>query len=206
MAKFSINLLQADLLPSKAFWTLNRVVLTWVVALLIMLTAVFFSSSHQQSLMNELTKANLLQESQKSRLVELEKRIAESRQDQQLLNKIALIKAIIANKQHLHMQLTDPQQTYSAGFSTVMAELAQLHNKDISLQRVNINNDHMTFAGLARSPDAVPLWLTGFESATFLSGKTFANFTLTENKRKMTEFVVSSAPSSELDSLLNKEP
>jgi hypothetical protein len=41
----------------------------------------------------------------------------------------------------------------------------------------------------------VPNWLSGFESSTFLSGKRFINFSLTENEQKLTEFVVSSAPS-----------
>jgi len=104
-----------------------------------------------------------------------------------------MVKLVIANKQHLHQQLTDPTQTYSAGFSSAMVELAELHNKNISLQRVNIGNGNMTFSGIARTPDAVPNWLSGFESSTFLSGKRFVNFSLTENKEQLTEFVVSSA-------------
>ena len=100
---------------------------------------------------------------------------------------------MIANKQHLHQQLTDPAQTYSAGFSSAMAELAELHNNNISLQSVNIGNGNMTFTGIARTPDAVPNWLSGFESSTFLSGKRFINFSLTENEQQLTEFVVSSA-------------
>ncbi|WP_085284422.1 PilN domain-containing protein [Colwellia chukchiensis] len=74
-----------------------------------------------------------------------------------------------------------------------MAELAALHNKNISLEKVNIGPGSMTFSGIARTPDAVPNWLSGFESSTFLSGQRFLSFSLTENERKLTEFVVSSA-------------
>ena len=76
-----------------------------------------------------------------------------------------------------------------------MVELAELHDKNISLQRVSIGNGNMTFSGIARTPDAVPSWLSGFESSTFLSGQRFVNFSLTENEQKLTEFVVSSAKS-----------
>ena len=100
---------------------------------------------------------------------------------------------LIANKQSLHLQLTDPTQTYSAGFSSAMTELASLHNPNISLQRVILGNGNMTFSGIARTPDAVPSWLSGFESSTFLSGESFVNFSLTENKDQITEFFVSSA-------------
>ena len=93
----------------------------------------------------------------------------------------------------MHKQLTDPTKTYSAGFSSAMAELAALHDKNISLQHVNIGHGNMTFSGIARTPDAVPNWLSGFESSTFLSGKRFINFSLIENEQKLTEFVVSSA-------------
>jgi len=43
MAKYSINLLQADLLPVKALWTLNRVVSLWGVALVTMLALIIIS-------------------------------------------------------------------------------------------------------------------------------------------------------------------
>jgi len=40
MAKYSINLLQADLLPAKALWTLNRVIAVWLAALVVMLALI----------------------------------------------------------------------------------------------------------------------------------------------------------------------
>jgi len=195
MAKHSINLLQADLLPAKALWSLNRVAALWIATLVVMLGIIFIVQLQANNVKAEFKAINSLNTIQKSQLKDLEKAISNNRQDTELLTQLNTIKLVIANKEHLHQQLTDPTKTYSAGFSSAMAELAALHDKNISLQRVNIGNGNMTFSGIARTPDAVPNWLSGFESSTFLSGKRFINFTLTENEQKLTEFVVSSAPS-----------
>ena len=193
MAKYSINLLQADLLPAKALWTLNRVIALWLIALVVMLALIFISQLELSRLNAVFQAENALNDSQSLQLQSLESTISANRKDAALLAKINMVKLVIANKQHLHQQLTDPTQTYSAGFSSAMTELAELHNKNISLQRVNIGNGNMTFSGIARTPDAVPNWLSGFDSSTFLSGKRFVNFSLTENEQQLTKFVVSSA-------------
>tara|TARA_R110000744_G_scaffold343199_1_gene448413 strand:- start:378 stop:974 length:597 start_codon:yes stop_codon:yes gene_type:complete len=197
MAKHSINLLQANLLPAKALWTLNRVVGLWLVTLVVMLGLIVIAQMQLTSVEAEFETVNLLSSKQKLQLQNLELAISGNRKDTALLAKLNTIKLVIANKQHLHQQLTDPTQTYSAGFSNAMVELAELHDKNISLQGVNIGNGTMTFSGIARTPDAVPNWLSGFESSTFLSGKRFINFSLTENEEKLTEFVVSSAQNKE---------
>lgn len=194
MAKHSINLLQADLLPTKALWSLTRVVTLWGVTLVVMLGLIFIVQWQVNSVKAEFDAVNLVSTAQTNELKSLELAISKNRQDTKLLAQLNTIKLVIANKEHLHEQLTDPSKTYSAGFSSAMVELSALHNKNISLQRVNIGHGNMTFSGLARTPDAVPNWLSGFESSTFLSGKRFINFSLTENEQKLTEFVVSSAP------------
>ncbi|SEK96290.1 Fimbrial assembly protein (PilN) [Colwellia chukchiensis] len=193
MAKYSINLLQPDLLPAKALWTLNRVVGLWGAVLALMLVLILWVQWQVTTASTELQVAQSLNSRQQLQLQNLEAVIAENRTDAALLSQLNVIKLVIANKQHLHQQLTDPKQTYSAGFSSAMAELAALHNKNISLEKVNIGPGSMTFSGIARTPDAVPNWLSGFESSTFLSGQRFLSFSLTENERKLTEFVVSSA-------------
>ncbi len=195
MAKYSINLLQADLLPPKVLWTLNRVATLWAVTLVVMLSLIFIVEMQLSNLEREFASVNAVNKNQKSQLKNLEAAISKNRTDTKLQTQLNTIKLVIANKQHLHQQLTDPTQTYSAGFSSAMAELAELHNQNISLKKVNIGNGTMTFSGIARTPDAVPNWLSGFESSTFLSGKRFINFSLTENEQKLTEFVVSSAQS-----------
>jgi Tfp pilus assembly protein PilN len=195
VAKHSINLFQADLQTVKALWTLKRVVSLWGTTLVVMLGLIFIIQLQVSNLTTEFATVKSFNSQQKLQLKNLELAVSNNRQDTELLAQLNTIKLVIANKQYLHQQLTDPTQTYSAGFSKAMEELAALHNNNISLQKVNIGHGNMTFSGLARSPDAVPNWLSGFESSTFLSGQRFINFSLMENEQKLTEFVVSSAQS-----------
>lgn len=195
MAKHSINLFQADLQTVKALWTLKRVVSLWGTTLVVMLGLIFIIQLQMSNLTTEFATVKSFNSQQKLQLKNLELAVSNNRQDTELLAQLNTIKLVIANKQYLHQQLTDPTQTYSAGFSKAMEELAALHNNNISLQKVNIGHGNMTFSGLARTPDAVPNWLSGFESSTFLSGQRFINFSLMENEQKLTEFVVSSAQS-----------
>ncbi|MBA6329101.1 PilN domain-containing protein [Colwellia sp. MB02u-6] len=195
MAKHSINLLQADLQTAKALWTLKRVVALWGTTLVVMLGLIFIVQRQVSHLTTEFATVKSFNSQQKLQLKNLELAVSNNRQDTELLAQLNTIKLVIASKQYLHQQLTDPTKTYSAGFSNAMEELAVLHDNNISLQKVNIGDGNMTFSGLARTPDAVPNWLSGFESSTFLSGQRFINFSLSENEQKLTEFVVSSAQS-----------
>jgi hypothetical protein len=195
VAKHSINLLQADLQTVTALWTLNRVVALWGTTLVVMLGLIFIVQLQVSNLTTKFATIKSVNSQQKLQLKNLKSAISNNRQDTELLSQLNTIKLVIANKQYFHQQLTDPTKTYSAGFSEAMGELAALHDNNISLQKVNIGHGHMTFSGLARTPDAVPIWLSGFESSTFLSGQRFINFSLTENEQKLTEFVVSSAQS-----------
>jgi len=187
--------LQAELQAVKVLWTLKRVVALWGTTLVVMLGLIFIVELQVSNLSTEFATAKSINSQQKLQLQNLESAINNNRRDSELLAQLNTIKLVIANKQHLHQQLTDPTKTYSAGFSTAMEELAALHDNNISLQKVNIGQGNMTFSGIARTPDAVPNWLSGFESSTFLSGQRFIDFSLTENEQKLIEFVVSSAQS-----------
>ena len=192
MEKLSINLLQAELLPEQAFWTLKRVVSIWVIVFLLMSAWMLLSQYQLKQLSDEFTVLNLQKKRQDNRLTELEKKISDNRTDPALEEELKVLKTLLAHKKVLLSQLTDSSTTYTAGFSTAMTELSQLHHRNISLQQVKMNTTDMTFIGLAKTPEAVPHWLAGFEQSTFLAGKSFLHFSLNENEQKMTEFAVSS--------------
>lgn len=190
--KYSINLLQPELLPEKVLLTLPRVVTAWCLALLVMVGWAIETNYKQQSLKEKLTV--LQQENNKytNQLETFSAQLSARKVDSQLADRLSTIKLLMGSKQALHTKLTNPNITYVAGFATAMDELAQLHHQDIRLQTININNEDMTFSGLALTPEAVPAWLAGFENSVLLSGKSFSHFKLSENKENITEFMVSS--------------
>ena len=190
--KYSINLLQSELLPEKVLLTLPRVVLLWALVLFLMISWALASQYTQTSLAAQLKVVQQANTQRTKQMESLTVKINNRKVDSQLVEKLATIKLLMANKQALLAKLTDPKQTYVSGFATAMNELSQLHRKDIRLQEIQINTEHMTFRGLALTPEAVPAWLAGFENSLLLSGKSFEHFTLSENEQKITQFMVSS--------------
>ena len=190
--KYSINLLQPELLPEKVLLTLPRVILLWIVVFTLMLGWGIATDFQHQSLQEELKVLKKEKIKQDKLLASLTTQLTSRTIDSALVEQLSTIKAVMKNKQALYEKLTNPNKTYVAGFATAMDELAQLHHPDIRLQSININNDNMTFSGLALTPEAVPAGLAGFEKSLLLSGKSFSPFKLSENEQQLTEFIVSS--------------
>jgi Tfp pilus assembly protein PilN len=192
MAKLSINLLQADLLPKNALVTLPRVVGIWVVVFILMFSWSLLNNYQVNQLSIQNQELSRIKSNQDALLAQLQVQIKANRADTKIIEELAMLKYLLRNKKVLHRELTDPTYTSVAGFASAMTELSSMHHKDISLEHVNITYQDLTFAGIARSPESVPAWLAKFEHSRFLSGKSFINFTLNENEQKLTEFVVSS--------------
>jgi hypothetical protein len=190
--KYSINLLQPELIPQTPLFSLNRVLLFWGV-LLVLIVMVIGLGQYKLSSAKSLNSQLLIQKNQQQLLQNnLSLELSQQKADPQLIEQLATLKLLIASKKELHTNLTDNSKTYVAGFAKTMTELAQIHQANISLQKIVISHDDIGFMGLARTPDAVPLWMANFKQASLLSGKYFSHFKLTENKQHITEFVVSS--------------
>lgn len=190
--KLTINLLQPELLPKKVLLTLPRVVGVWCAVLVVMLGWVLQTQYSQDSLRTKLTALQQENEQHTNLQNTLTMQLSERKVDKILSDKLDTIKIVMSTKQALHKKLTNGSNTYVAGFAGAMSDLAELHHKDIRLEMININNDDMTFSGLALTPEAVPAWLAGFENSALLAGKSFSRFKLSENTENITEFMVSS--------------
>ncbi len=197
LGKHSINLLQPELIPKNPLWSLKRVVLVWLLALVLMITWTYFSGYQLSQSEDKYQQLNTEQTSLNNKLTELEAELQTHKPSNKLKEKMDLLKLVLTNKSQLHDQLTDKTNTQVSGFAQSMTELSENHNRGISLLLVKISHEDMAFKGITKSPELVPAWLTGFEKSTFLSGKKFVNFTLQENEKEQLEFIVSSAKSLE---------
>ncbi|GHE99082.1 PilN domain-containing protein [Thalassotalea profundi] len=191
MPKLAINLLQPELLPKRPLLSLARVVFLWCALLIFMIAWMVYSQISTDNLARQYQQVNQQQLEQQKLLDELQQKVSSNRADAKLLERLNKLKVVLANKKVLHNQLTDQSQTYAAGFSSAMTELAMLHHKSVSLEQVNMNQGQLSFSGVAKTADSVPQWLAGFESSTFLSGKQFTHFSLSENEEGLTMFSVS---------------
>jgi Tfp pilus assembly protein PilN len=197
--KYDINLLQPQVLPKVPLLSLNRVVAIWGV-LLVILSLVTAVGYYQLTTTVKENQLLAFEKSQKlAKQDELTARVSINRIAPELKAELETLQILIKNKKVLYTSLTDTSQTYVSGFAKAMTELANIHHRDISLENISINHNNISFAGLARTPNAVPVWMSSFKQADWLRGKYFKHFKLAENKQHYTAFYVSSEqPAQEL--------
>jgi hypothetical protein len=192
--KYSINLLQAELLPKRVLLTLKRVVSSWLLVSSLMLLMAFFSQYQVNIVAEQLKALNKIKVKQNKVLADLENNIQQNKIDVKLTSELKTLKFVMSNKQALYQELTNRDTTYVGGFAKAMTDLSEMHSKNISLQKVFIDSENLTFSGLASTPGAVPAWLASFDSSSILSGKVFSNFSLNNvrnNGNDVIKFVVS---------------
>ncbi len=193
MAKYTINLLQDELLPEKPLLTLSRVILLWLVSFAVMLVIMFSLQTTERSLAKQAQSLEIQKREQDRTLANLQVQLATHKASSQLTAKLDTLQAIIANKKNIYSYLTNTDDSYINGFAEAMSELAMIHSRNVSLTDISISEQHIRFAGIARSAESVPSWLTNFDESKVLSGRLFNHFQLSENDQKLIEFSVSSS-------------
>ncbi|KGJ98937.1 hypothetical protein [Thalassotalea sp. ND16A] len=195
MTKTRINLLKDELIAVQSWLTLTNVVRVW---------AVFFSIFALYTAYLNITHTQFNDEyiALKRKNVQLKNKLKQYQQvldnrtiSSKKINQLSTLKFIFQNKQILHRQLTDHSQLSFTGFAGIMSELAINHHGEISLKNIKIDNDNFSVSGLAPKAESVPIWLSGFEGAAFMSGRNFAQLNLSVNEKGDTQFVVSSKQS-----------
>ena len=192
MIKSSINLLQDELVPKKPWLTLSTVVTIWGLSLLVTLAGAAYSHWQQSTTTQELALLNQENQTYSAQLEELKAKQISATADSQLTAELTSLKALTRNKRYLYGHLTNTEYSYISGFASAMAELSQLHNPDISLTRIHIQERQFYFAGLARKASAVPRWLANFEKSQVLAGQVFQQMHMEESENKLIAFQVSS--------------
>ena len=100
--KYSINLLQPELLPEKVLLTLPRVVLLWVTAFTLMLGWVIATDFQHQSLQDKLKVLQKEKIKEDKLLASLTTQITSRKVDSKLVDKLTTIKLVMSRKQGLH--------------------------------------------------------------------------------------------------------
>lgn len=190
--KNRINLLQEGLFPKPPLLTLPKVAGIWFLLLILMITWSVVTQFNLKSASQSYEKLAVEKKQKQQQAQKLEAKLTSRQVSPELRKKLEILKLVIQHKDALLNKLTDSNDTFAGGFVMAMNDLSSMHHKDIRLQTISINAKHMTFRGLARTPEAVPAWLDGFQKSRLLSGKSFSNFKLQKNEQNITEFVVSS--------------
>jgi len=190
--KYRINLFQDELIPDTPLLTLPRVLWLWLIVAVIMFGLASVSNYQEARLNSQAFDIQSKKRQQDDKIAALTLDMTNHKPNAQLTAKLQTLQDLIANKKNVYSYLTNTEESYIDGFAKAMSDLALVHSRNISLTQINIDEQHVSYGGVARSADAVPAWLSKFEQSKVLSGRLFNHFELTENERKLIEFSVSS--------------
>ena len=179
--KIRINLYGDEFRPRRQWGTLPQMALAWGLCLLVLVTAQL-TLQHLQSRQRvdnqqqELT-LNALRSEGERLLAEQAKRQPDTVLTQQ--NK-ALARQVKVNQQLL-TSLAAREMLKSNGFAQLLADLARIGSQGIALQHIQFDEGRISLAGLARSSQDVPAWVSRFAETEALANKPFAELEISRD-------------------------
>ncbi len=183
-----VNLYPDFLKPKKNLLTLKNVAISWGVAAALIFVSYGYVTWQSQGVEDEIAIVKSKGDIMKS---ELQHQQAKLRKHQPDTNKIAtkarLEREVKAKRDSLKAvgKYDDSQRT---GYSGVMQALAKLGSNNISLSAIRIDASTLDLQGLARSPSAVPNWVSQFKNEISLVGRTFDDVKIGRNEDNIVTF------------------
>lgn len=191
-----INFYSDALKPKFELLTLPHIVMSWVtmVAMIAVVAGWFSWQQYQQQ--QQLAAANS-QLQQKIAAVDRAKAALAKHVPSPL--KIEMADGL---EQHLADQKVALQaialhdESLKVGYSSMMQQLSDAANGNISVQSLQVTGQQLTLEGVARSPDAVPAWLQMFKQYPALADRRFQQMTLGRNEQNTVTFKLQAERSS----------
>ncbi len=183
-----INLYSDALKPQTQLLTLQNVVLSWVLAVVVMATMAGWYSWHTYQQQQQLAAERSRLDSKQSELDRAKTALAKhipsplkvelaGELEQHLVAKQATLKAIEMHDDSLQV-----------GYAGLLRQLSDAASGNISLNHIRITGKQLDLEGLARTPDSVPSWLKAFKGYSELSDRRFQLMSLGRNKQNVVTF------------------
>jgi len=134
-----INLYPAHLQPKVDHFTLNNVALASALLIVIMCAAFGYNTWQHTQLTQDLSVVKSQEKEFNQQLVSFER-----------------LKEDILSKRDSLNAVSKYDGAQQAGYSGIMASLAQLGRNDISINYIHMDDDTLDIKGLARDPQAIP--------------------------------------------------
>lgn len=189
--KHHINLYGPEFRPKRQWASLNQMVLSWGLCLLLLLAAALFYGWQQQGVSRELSQLQALLAIKRDEASRLDAELARHQADNQLQQQLVLKQEELGAMQGLMQQLGSLSLQKSQGYAGLMADLARLRDARLSLQRIEIREGRINLAGFAERSQDVPAWVNRFKQTPSLAGKQFGELTLSRDKGGQLAFQLS---------------
>jgi len=190
--KYRINLFPAELEPKLDLFTLNFVMVLWLLAgLVIAATTHYF----QQIFIETQTSIEKVQQEHaklKTMFDTLKKARDTRDQNPELLAKEKKLSGEERSKFLLLNELQGREQLKNQGFSILMRDLSKQHIVEIWLTQISIQETRVRIEGGSIESSKVPFWVNKLRQSEYFSGRNFAGARMYRNEDDDLTFVLSS--------------
>ncbi|CED72384.1 type IV pilus, MSHA biogenesis protein MshI [Aliivibrio wodanis] len=193
----SINLYNDRLKPKTDYFTLQNVVVSWVVGLTITAAIVGYYHWQYYNLSTEIQTLSITESSQKQTLASLSQQLESHKPSAAKMAAIQRLKEDIESKKTSLKVIDNFDEGMQIGYSGVMSSLTQLGQGNISLSKIYMSGENVNFIGYARTPDVIPNWINSFENEVHLIGRTFAQLEIKTDEKGIVSFVLNTKASGE---------
>lgn len=188
--KSRVNLFVDELRPRVALFTLNFVSFVWTVALLLMLFIWFWVGQNATSVKDQLAEKNAQNAMLQTRLTDLSQQLSKRREDPQLLAQIAHLKQDIQDKQYVLQAIGKLDQLESQNFPAIMTDLATVHQPNLWLTQIKVENNKVHLQGRVTDPSVIPSWLKQLGQSTFFAGQDFGQAQIQRQQDEQLHFLI----------------
>lgn len=192
--KSRLDLYTQEFRPRRQWGTLPQILLAWGLLSLLLLTYGLYSNWQHQRQSRQLAQLQGQLSVVKAEASRLEAQLAKHQPSPAL---VALLKEkqLRADGMQLMLQRLDqlaPERVQS--YADLLADLAQIMSPQLSLERIQVEQERISLAGETRSSQEVPAWVDRFKQTHTLSGKQFSELALSRDKEGRLLFELRGTP------------
>ena len=184
----SINLYPEYLQPKKNYLTLQNIMISWAVGIVLLMGIFGYFTWQSQQLEKELTIVKAKVQTLDQELNALNKRLAKHKPLPARIAAVSRLKETIKLQETSLNAISGHDTSLQIGYSGMMQDLAKIGRNDISLTRIYVQGDIMDLQGLARNASVVPNWLQQFQSELHLVGRTFKKMSIGRDEHDRVTF------------------
>lgn len=190
--KFRINLYPEELQPKVELFTITFVGVLWSIAGIILFLIGHMYQSSYDELQVQTKDTQTLYSQKTSQLSALTQARDNRKQDNNLVAQVEKLQTEVRAKQLLLQELKGREQLKNHGFSSLMQDLADNHDPNLWLTRINIHEKNVRIEGMTSRSQAVPAWIRQLRGAEYFVGQNFAAARMYRNDEGSLSFVISS--------------
>ncbi|GAB3522956.1 PilN domain-containing protein [Photobacterium alginatilyticum] len=184
----SINLYSEALKPHTQLMTLQNVVLSWALAVVVMVSMAGWYSWQNYQQQQQLAAERSRLDSKQSELNRAKAALAEHIPSPLKVELAGELEQHLAAKQATLKAIEMHDKSLQVGYAGLLRQLSDAASGNISVNRIRVTGRHLDLEGLARTPESVPTWVKAFKGYPDLSDRRFQLMSLGRNEQNVVTF------------------